>query len=358
MRPHRGKPTGPRGLPTRLGALVVVGLVGLACGTGEEATDRKIGPRAARARELTLELPDRMRDDAGALISWVREEMLPAIGAREAERLLWTAPYPGSSTEDLGKLWLALEAVGRPADRERLFGRAHRPLENQPAIEFVAVAGGSFSMGSEPGERGRQEAEGPVREIRVAAFELAATPITNLQFESFDPLHARRDREGLTLDELDDHPVVDVSWWDAFVFSLWLDARLPSEAEWEYACRAGNTTRFWSGDSSQDLERAAWFFDNSAQRTHSVATRAANPWGLFDMHGNVFEWCRDAWRDGYDATVRDARPYTAAASAMRVYRGGAWNRYAEYSRSAFRGGWLPGERNDHLGFRIARAASR
>jgi formylglycine-generating enzyme required for sulfatase activity len=309
---------------------------------------------AARIRALQRELPARLDQDAHQLLPWVKSQVLPEVGPVHAERLLWALLNPECTVEDLGKLWLALEAIGRPPRREDFFKRAKRPLDDLPHIEFVAVPAGTFTMGSPAGEPGRSDAEGPQRTVAVAAFELAATPVTNAQFAVFDPLHAPQPWPGVPEEEVADHPVVRVSWWDAFVFCRWLGARLPSEAEWEYACRAGKPTRFWSGDAVADLARVGWFFDNAEHRLHRVGAKPANPFGLFDMHGNVFEWCADSWHDSYAGAPTTAAAWIELAVPRRVYRGGAWIYYAEYARCAFRGGWMPAERNSYTGFRPAR----
>ena len=309
-------------------------------------------PQQSCMRALQHDLPARLDQDVGSFLSWVANDLHSGAGKDKAAAMLLAAVNPGSSSEDLGKLSLALDAIESEHDEAMFFRRCDRPREALPEIEYVSVPAGTFMMGSLPGERGRSDAEGPRHRVDVAAFELAAKPVTNAQFELFDPRHAREEWPGVT--DLDDHPVVNVSWWDAYVFCQWVGARLPSEAEWEYACRAGTTTRFSAGDSAADLARVGWFFDNSGQRTHAAGTKPANAWGLFDMHGNVFEWCLDAWHEDYEGAPADGGAWSDRLAPRRVHRGGAWLTYAEAARSAYRGGWLPAERNNQLGFRVAR----
>jgi len=163
-----------------------------------------------------------------------------------------------------------------------------------------------------------------------------------------------------------DLPVEQVSWKDCQEFFNRLNqrvpdlqARLPSEAEWEYACRAGTTTSTWVGDltigkddSAPELERIAWYDANSGRTTHPVRTKAANLWGLYDMLGNVVEWCQD-WFGPYDGVVK-SNPIGPEVGSERVLRGGAWFGYARFVRAAYRFGLDPGFRLNCVGFRVAR----
>jgi formylglycine-generating enzyme required for sulfatase activity len=128
--------------------------------------------------------------------------------------------------------------------------------------------------------------------------------------------------------------------------------RLPTEAEWEYACRAGTTTPYSSGDS---VDSAGWHSGNSGNTTHPVGQKQANAWGLYDMHGNVSEWCWDEYTDL--GVVTDVRTSSVADSSSRsdyAVRGGAWNYDAQNLRSAYRGGRISSSRGNHVGFRLVR----
>jgi formylglycine-generating enzyme required for sulfatase activity len=137
-----------------------------------------------------------------------------------------------------------------------------------------------------------------------------------------------------------------------------LKFRLPTEAEWEYAARAGSTTEFCFGDDEKQLGDYAWFGENSGGTTHPVGQKKPNDFGLFDMHGNVWEWCSDWYSDSYyeeckrQGTVVD--PSGPRAGSFRVLRGGGWSYVAVYCRSANRYGDSPGFRDDDLGFRLVR----
>ena len=139
--------------------------------------------------------------------------------------------------------------------------------------------------------------------------------------------------------------------------------RLPTEAEWEYACRSGSTGRWCFGDDESQLKRYAWYGTNSGFSTHPVGEKKPNGWGLYDMHGNVWEWCADWWDANYyqqfanKVAVDPTGPAGGFGRVLRVLRGGGWHFVASRCRSAFRCGLDPGFRNDNLGFRLARTVS-
>jgi sulfatase modifying factor 1 len=131
-----------------------------------------------------------------------------------------------------------------------------------------------------------------------------------------------------------------------------LGVRLPSEAEWEYACRAGTTTATYAGDGPQALDAIAWWSGNSERQTHPVKQKQPNAWGLHDMLGNVWEWCSDSMRTYSSEPAVD--PIHAVHGDPRVYRGGSWYSGARYVRAACRSARHPGYRSDAMGFRLAR----
>jgi formylglycine-generating enzyme required for sulfatase activity len=158
------------------------------------------------------------------------------------------------------------------------------------------------------------------------------------------------------------NPVEQVSWKDRQQFLGKLNAKsaagggkfqLPSEAQWEYACRAGSTTRYCFGDEESSLGEYAWYGANSGNKTHPVGEKKPNAWGLYDMHGNVTEWCQDWYEDGYYAKSPKDDPMGPAAGSARVRRGGGWFGTAGCCRSAFRYGGSPGLRNFNLGLRVS-----
>jgi len=147
------------------------------------------------------------------------------------------------------------------------------------------------------------------------------------------------------MDLSDNAPIIGVSWHDAVAYAKWLSKktdknyRLPTEAEWEYACRAGTTTKWSFGDDESKLKEYAWYRNNSDGKTHPVGEKKPNPWGFYDMHGNVREWCEDLYDDD---------------KKYKVLRGGSSSDYANYTRSANRDGSYPTIRSFYRGFRLLR----
>ena len=188
-------------------------------------------------------------------------------------------------------------------------------------------------------------------------FWIGEFDITNAQFDAYvKATGAIRDvgddcRQASSEPE---QPVVCVSWDDAAAYAKWLGGRLPTEAEWEYACRAGSTTKYCCGDGQSELGDYAWNGTNSNNQTHQVGQKKSNAWGLYDMHGNAWEWCND-WYGGY-ANLAAVDPTGPSAGSERVSRGGCWRYDAGFCRSAYRGHIEPGYRDPYLGFRVSRVA--
>lgn len=244
-------------------------------------------------------------------------------------------------------------------------------------IEMVNIPAGSFVMGSclqdkkqaflgesscanpDP-EAGSSET--PQHRVSVSAFQMGKTEVTLGQFKAYIK---GTGRTALVDDDFikynaygDDAPVVQVSWSDAQNFISWLNDtagagwRLPTEAEWEYACRAGGNARYCGGN---DLNAVAWHNGNSGQRMHNVGTKKANAFGLYDMSGNVWEWVEDCWHDSYRGAHDDGSAWTSSCSGGgRGLRGGSWSNLAWGARAAGRSDNAPGSRNDGYGFRLAR----
>ncbi|RCV64719.1 Formylglycine-generating enzyme, required for sulfatase activity, contains SUMF1/FGE domain [Methanophagales archaeon] len=223
---------------------------------------------------------------------------------------------------------------------------------NTIGMEFVPIAAGEFEMGSPSDEEGRYSDEGPVHHVNIEkAFYMGRYEVTQKQWRAImgdNPSYFKGD----------DLPIETVSWDDVHEFIKKLNEkegtgkyRLPSEAEWEYACRAGTSTRYSFGDSESKLGDYAWYGDNSGAKTHPVGQKKPNSWGLYDMHGNVWEWVQDSWHGRYDGAPADGSAWEGDG-AYRVIRGGSWCGDAGCCRSAYRSSRDPRNRNDGLGFRI------
>ncbi len=230
-------------------------------------------------------------------------------------------------------------------------------LTNSIGMKMVRIAPGSFVMGQ---RQGGDFDERPVHKAAISKpFFMGVCEVTNAQYERFDPAHKQfRGRHGISGD--DNEAVVYVSWDDAVAFCRWLSTRqgrtyrLPTEAEWEYACRAGTTTSFYTGDN---LPRA--YHKNQKQGWEPVAVKlgvagaAANSFGLYDMHGNVEEWCRD-WYGPYEAHDQ-VDPVGRVAGDFRIARGGSHGTTLAYLRSANRMATLPQDKHWMIGFRVVQA---
>jgi formylglycine-generating enzyme required for sulfatase activity len=238
------------------------------------------------------------------------------------------------------------------------------PTRRRPLLRMVRIPAGTYMMGS---ARGGENDERPQHQVDVAFFELASHPVTRGEWRMVmtkEPDSANWERDGS--DET--HPATEVSWNEAQDFCAALSKRegltaamsyrLPSEAEWEYACRAGTTAEYWSGNGEKDLDQVGWYLGNSNGRLQAVGQKPANPWGLFDVHANVWEWCEDAWHDSYNGAPTNGRAWTEGFSPSRVIRGGSFVDSAAIARAACRN-WLPPSNRWRLvGFRPARSITR
>jgi formylglycine-generating enzyme required for sulfatase activity len=254
-----------------------------------------------------------------------------------------------------------------------LFQWINTPYDGRIRL-WQKVPAGSFLMGSPDGEG--DDDEHPQHPVRIEApFLCAAVPVTNAQYAAFDPAHLPYEWDGVSEAELAYHPVERVTWYEAVSFCHWLSAavpglrgaRLPVEEEWEHACRAGSRTRYWSGDSEQELADVGWYGANSDNRTHRVGEKRANSWGLYDMHGNVWEWTLSRHTGDYsgreesftvDPSAIDPEDLAGATGGgVMVSRGGGCWLAADWARAAVWGFWNPGVESRDLGFRVVVPAS-
>ncbi|MDF1800703.1 MAG: SUMF1/EgtB/PvdO family nonheme iron enzyme [Planctomycetota bacterium] len=254
----------------------------------------------------------------------------------------------------LGMFHLVMAREGMEPERQVFLDACELDWVKAPELVFERVPEGKFTMGSPEEEQGPFDWEGPEHAIRVSAFELARHPVTEKQFAGFAALGGS-EREISA--EKANMPATDVSWWQAYLFCLWIDARLPSESQWEYACRAGQETRYWSGNEESDLADVGWYAANSGGELHSVGEKRANDFGLYDMHGNVCEWCQDNWSEGYEESQGVHPQAFEDGSSGRVIRGGSFNFPAGGARSAYRFRYPAEDRGGYLGFRPARVST-
>jgi formylglycine-generating enzyme required for sulfatase activity len=237
----------------------------------------------------------------------------------------------------------------------------------KPFLDLVDIKSGSFTMGSPANEADRSHDENQVQVRITKPFRMGRTVVTQRQWREVLGTEPWRDDR---IEKGDDFPAVYVSWDDAVLFCQTLtdleretgrltatqSYRLPTEAEWEYACRAGTVSAYSFGDNPNLLDEHGWHLHNSGggcqPRLHEVAEKKPNPWGLFDMHGNVYEWCAD-W---YDATLvgGDDPVGPAVTTSFHVLRGGVWCHSASHCRSASRNAkYGPPWSGDHsIGFRV------
>ena len=231
--------------------------------------------------------------------------------------------------------------------REKQAATSPTVVTTQSGIEMVLIPGGSFEMGSAKGTPD----EAPVHKVQISPFWMDRREVVQEEFKKYqlpDPSHFKGPGQ----------PLEQINWTDATLYcnersraeglepcydeQTWEcnfsanGYRLPTEAEWEYACRAGSSASYGFGDSSSQLKERAWYADNSSGKTHPVGQKRPNAWGLYDMHGNVAEWCNDRYLEGYYQQSPDNDPRGPAQGKERVLRGGAWNSTAESCRSAYR----------------------
>lgn len=286
--------------------------------------------------------------------------LLPACGRR-------VPPLPASARGDLRvqalpgaagpvPAWAQVSEVQRAEARRWGVPVA---FENSLGMRFVLLPAGCFTMGSPAHEPDRDATESAHRVTLTRPRYMQVTEVTNAQFRRFRPAHRSGSAEAGALDG-EEQPVVSVAWDEAVAFTQWLSReqpghayRLPTEAEWEHACRAGTSTAYWWGDtfSPAHAHMAVW---PARGVTAPVGTLPANPWGLHDMHGNASEWCADRYDD------RDCPPGPATdppgprTGDSRVRRGGEYDGGLPHmARAAFRIGVGGGEARTYVGFRVA-----
>lgn len=254
--------------------------------------------------------------------------------------------------------------VGSPAEKAKSEPIKETAISQTPVlkipIEWVEIPAGTFKMGSPKGEVDREKDE-VQHNVTISSFKMSKFPITFEQYDAYcEALGNQKLSFELKLDMVVEgkRPVTYVGWDDATEFAEWMDCRLPTEAEWEYACRAGTTTPFNTGNnittSQANYDGAAPYGKNKEgeyrHRTVPVDSFSPNAWGLYDMHGNVSEWCSDFY--GEYPTTPQINPKGPEAGSYRVIRGGNWRSSARFCRSACRGNLGIHDVSGDLGFRL------
>jgi formylglycine-generating enzyme required for sulfatase activity len=330
----------------------------------------------------------------GAILNLKQTHIWPgAVAGKAVGKLASKVPggaVAGSALNAAGGLAGAVEAsgpvivlgykAGPPAGLSYLRSTGATPAaspERNIFGEMIQINGGTFTMGSPENEPGRSNNEGPQRQVTVSSFLMGKYPITQKAYQQVMGTKPSKFKG-------DDLPVERVSWFDALWFCNELSMkeglspvyrigstveiiagsngyRLPTEAEWEYACRAGTTTPFSTGNNITTNQ--ANYNGNSPYNTNAkgenrkkttpVARFFGNAWGLYDMHGNVAEWCWD--RSGNYPSGEQMDPMGASSGNNRVIRGGSWFDGGQSVRSAYRQGMSPNGKNDVTGFRVARS---
>jgi serine/threonine-protein kinase len=328
----------------------------------------------------------RVPTPGGTSMVEINEPVVP--GAQPPPRAV--APFDAKQAQEHQAAWARY--LGVPVE-----------MMNSIGMQFALIPPGEFDMGSTEAEVARLReqvsaeglpvwysqrlpAEAPKHRVRMTKpFWFGRHEVTRGQFRRFVEdrgykTEAERDGKGgwgfgkraprffwngdLGFEQTDDDPVVNVTWNDAAAFCAWLSEKeggefhLPSEAQWEYACRAGTTTNWCSGDAVEALQEQGWIKDNAGEKTHPVGQKSPNAWGLYDVHGNVWEWCQDWLGDRYYAASPTDDPTGATGGSDRVLRGGGWSGNASLSRASFRNWDQPGNCYAGNGFRIAGTVSR
>ncbi len=240
-------------------------------------------------------------------------------------------------------------------------------LKNPVPEDFIYVEGGTFQMGSTEGSSDEE----PVHTVRVGDFYIGKYEVTQAEWQEAMGRNPSRFKGT-------NRPVERVSWYDAVEYCNKLSQRegltpvyringksvtanwnadgyrLPAEAEWEYAARGGSSSRGYKYAGSDNVGRAGWYDDNSGDKTHPVGGKSPNELGIYDMSGNVWEWCWD-WKGAYSSGSQ-TNPKGPGSGSGRVLRGGSWVDSARYLRSAYRSSGSPGISHDSIGFRLVRPA--
>jgi formylglycine-generating enzyme required for sulfatase activity len=315
--------------------------------------------------------------EAGEVLGLILEE---AAEVSPEPFLELVRQVPGKDPKVWGRQWSALQILSRllavdelkalaatlrghpaPTISAWLGQQAHAQRQQvrvtQPGgVELVLIPGGRFRMGSPEGEG--YDYERPAHEVDVRPFYLGRYPVTNEDYGRFLQANSKAKEPAYWGDrQLNQsrQPVVGVAWDEARRFAKWAGGRLPTEAEWEYACRAGTTTAYWWGNEIGSNRANALGSGSpwSGKQTSPVGSFEPNPFGLYDTSGNVLEWTQDRWHGDYRGAPADGSAWASGDESQRVTRSGCWIHLPYQLRSAFRDRSNPDYRTNGLGFRLA-----
>jgi len=312
----------------------------------QESEPLIVTPLLDRLRSGSVSLPRKV-----ALLRHLRSFAFP-------ELLVICRGWLAGPDKDLASL--SREILDRAGERipamDRIAGAPPAAwVHKKTGIAFVRIREGSFDMGDSDGRS--WGAQPPHRVTLTQDFYLGKYSVTNDEFGRFLEAtgHQEPPRWGDRRCNQPRQPVVGVSWEDAQAFCRWADCRLPTEAEWEYACRAGSNTAYSFGNEEMKLDDNGWYSANSGGQAQVVGSKLPNSWDLYDMHGNVWEWCEDWFADYTGQSLTD--PSGPAHGSNRVIRGGSWVHGPRHCRSAYRRSRAPSFWFVGLGFRVARSSA-
>ena len=263
-----------------------------------------------------------------------RLEQMAYIEARklyEEAGLLINADYPKLKITEID---LELKEIAR---------------KNMLADNAVIIPTGIFYMGSDSGDWDEQ----PVHKVKLDKFVISKYEVTVGEYKAFCKLTGIEMPAIPKWGWIDEHPIVNVSWNDANEYAKWIGKRLPTQAEWEFAARGGDKSKNYIYSGSNDIDEVAWHEKNANNTTHQVALKKPNELGLYDMTGNVWEWCADWYEEDYYSISPGNNPKGATKGEKKVLRGGSWYSYDKYCRMTYHSNGKPDFKYSHIGFRLA-----
>ncbi len=326
-------------------AAVFGGLSGVAALITALNSDGKEGaakPETAPSAQAASAAQPLSADDAAR-----RAKAEAEIAKAEAEQAKTEAAEAKARAAELERKLAEIASAEMKAEKEAATAKqGDVTVDDFTGMKLAYVPGGCFNMGSSADGKDYQADEGPTHKVCVASFWMGQYEVTQGQWEKIMGANPSKFKKG------GNYPVENVSWNDAQDFVKKLNSRsgksyrLPTEAEWEYACRAGGSSKYCGGDK---VDTVAWYEKNSGTTTHTVGGKKANSFGLYDMSGNVWEWCADWYGRSYYVSSTQDNPQGPDSGSDRVIRGGTtiWS-----ARTAYRNGRSPVNQNDDIGFRL------